>query len=368
MEDNSFEMNGRGALADKLESDQLNRTFEFIKTNYGEYLPFGDTNGWRGWLETGPNMKMDHWLEGILSFVLDEMVTNVYLLSSLLFLTLLSTLLHTLTHAFKDKGVHQTGNLILAVLLVTLIIQSFETVLEYTYETIDQMSAFMIGILPLLLGLMASLTHSVSVAFFHPFTIVMIQFSSFFVKFVILPLFLSSLLLSLVSTLHTEYKLDRLADLFKKLAIALLGIYITIFVGVLSVQGTFTAVQDGVTLRTARFVTGNFIPVFGRLFTDAADTILHASLLLKNTLGVIGLILLMSIALFPTIKVAIIALMYRLAAGLLQPLGDTPSVMAMDVVGKHIIFVCISLFTVSFMFFLMIVILVASSNLTVLFR
>lgn len=55
----------------------------------------------------------------------------------------------------------------------------------------------------------------------------------------------------------------------------------TVLLGVISLQGTASAVADGVAIRTAKFVTGNFIPVVGRMFTDAADTVLTASLLLK---------------------------------------------------------------------------------------
>ena len=47
----------------------------------------------------------------------------------------------------------------------------------------------------------------------------------------------------------------------------------------MSVQGTATAIQDGVALKTTKFITGNFIPVVGRTFTDAADTVLSAALL-----------------------------------------------------------------------------------------
>lgn len=34
-------------------------------------------------------------------------------------------------------------------------------------------------------------------------------------------------------------------------------------------------------MKTAKFVTGNFIPVVGRMFTEAADTVISASGLLK---------------------------------------------------------------------------------------
>ena len=69
---------------------------------------------------------------------------------------------------------------------------------------------------------------------------------------------------------------------------ALLGLFFTIFLGVISVQGASAAVTDGITLKTAKFITGNFIPVIGRMFSDATDTVISASVLLKNTVGIAG--------------------------------------------------------------------------------
>lgn len=82
---------------------------------------------------------------------------------------------------------------------------------------------------------------------------------------------------------------------------------------------------DGITLRTAKFITGNFIPVLGRMFTDATDTVISASLLLKNTVGILGVAILICIAAFPAIKVLSLAFIYKLAAAILQPLGGGPS-------------------------------------------
>ena len=76
----------------------------------------------------------------------------------------------------------------------------------------------------------------------------------------------------------------------------------TVFLSVVSIQGTATAVADGVAIKTAKFVTGNFIPVVGRMFTDAADTVISASVILKNTIGLAGVGILLFIVFISSIK------------------------------------------------------------------
>lgn len=96
---------------------------------------------------------------------------------------------------------------------------------------------------------------------------------------------------------------------------------------------------DGITLRTAKFITGNFIPVLGRMFTDATDTVISASLLLKNTVGILGVAILICIAAFPAIKVLSLAFIYKLAAAILQPLGGGPVITCLDVISKSVIYI-----------------------------
>src|SRR5690606_21085275 len=141
----------------------------------------------------------------------------------------------------------------------------------------------------------------------------------------------------------------------------ILGVFLTIFLGVISVQGSASAIQDGVAMKTAKFITGNFIPVVGRTFTDATDTILSASLLLKNTIGIVGLCIVLFIALFPAIKVLALARIYRITAALLQPVGDGPVISALNTLSNYILLFLASLLTSPLLFFLAILIVIVSS-------
>src|SRR5690625_6363027 len=92
----------------------------------------------------------------------------------------------------------------------------------------------------------------------------------------------------------------------------------------MSIQGTASAIQDGIAIKTAKFITGNFIPVIGKTFTDATDTILSASLLLKNGIGIVGVIMVVFVALFSAMKILAIAFIYMIAAAILKLIGYIP--------------------------------------------
>ncbi|MCP3025721.1 stage III sporulation protein AE [Halobacillus sp. A5] len=354
------------SLMDHISTEELEQNYDQLHDQYGEYMPKVDFSDLSSWSEEGE--VHSGWLTGIVSFLFKELFSNGKLLGALLFLTLFSTLLQAMQSSFETTIVSKVAYMVIYLVLIGLALESFGQVIEYTLGAINQMSSFMIGLLPLLLGIMASFSHLMSISFFHPIIVALVQSSGLLVKYILIPLFASSALLLIVGSLNETFKVDQLAELMRKAGMAIMGVYLTLFLGVISVQGTVTAVQDGVTMKTARFVTGNFVPVVGRLFTDATDTILGASLILKNTLGIAGVVILLGIALFPALKILAIALIYKLAAALLQPVGDGPVVMAMAVVSKHMMYIFAALLMVSMMFFLVIVIMVAASNITMMVR
>src|SRR5699024_6704879 len=141
-----------------------------------------------------------------------------------------------------------------------------------------------------------------------------------------------------------------------------LGAFLTVFLGVMSVHGAAGAIQAGVAMKTTKFITGNFITVVGRTFMDAADTVLSASLLLKNSVGIVGVAIIMFIALFPAIKVLVIALTYKIAAAVLEPLADGPIITSLNTIGKYLLYMLACLLAVSLMFFLAIVVIVVAGN------
>jgi stage III sporulation protein AE len=252
--------------------------------------------------------------------------------------------------------------------LIIIALNSFHIAISYTNEAMGTMISFVMALIPILLALMAASGGLISAAFFHPVILFLMNTSGLLMQYIILPLLFLATLLSIVSTMSDQYKVTQLAQLLRNWSIGLMGLFLTVFLGVVSVQGASTAVTDGVTIRTAKFITGNFIPVIGRVFTDATDTVVSASSLLKNTVGIAGVAILLIIVAFPAIKILMIAFIYKFAAAILQPIGGGPVITCLDIISKSVIYVFAALGIVSLMFFLSITVIVAAGNLTMMMR
>jgi stage III sporulation protein AE len=351
-----------------LDITELKQFWEDITYKYGGFLPESQKGSLYDFVKGEKKFSLKQWGQGIVKFAFQEFIANGKLLGSLIMLTIFSMFLQSMQNAFEKSAISKVAYSIVYMVLIIIALNSFHIAISYTNEAIGTMISFVLALVPLLLALMAASGGLVSAAFFHPVILFLMNSSGLFMQYIILPLLFLATLLSIVSTMSEQYKVSQLATLLRSWSIGLMGLFLTVFLGVISVQGASAAVTDGVTIKTAKFVTGNFIPVVGRMFTDATDTVISASALLKNSVGIAGVAILLIIVAFPAIKILMIAFIYKLAAAILQPLGGGPIITCLDIISKSVIYVFAALGIVSLMFFLCITVIVAAGNLTMMMR
>ncbi|WP_449622814.1 stage III sporulation protein AE [Robertmurraya sp. Marseille-Q9965] len=351
-----------------LNMDELIGFWEEIKDEYGGFLPESQKGSLYDFIKGEKEFSLKEWASGLLKYIFHEFLVNGKLLGTLIMLTIFSMFLQLLQNSFENTTVSKVAYSIVFMVLIIIALNSFHVAIEYTTQAIHSMTSFIIALIPLLLALIASSGGIISAAFFHPVILFLMNISGTFIQFVVLPFLFLSVLLNIVSTLTDHYKVTQLANLLRNWSIGLLGLFLTVFLGVISVQGASAAVTDGVTIRTAKFITGNFIPVIGRMFTDATDTVISASVLLKNTVGIAGVAILLLIVAFPAIKILMISFIYKFAAAILQPLGGGPVIKCLDIISTGVIYVFAALGIVSLMFFLSLTVIIAAGNLTMMVR
>ncbi|MGD6815575.1 stage III sporulation protein AE [Metabacillus sp. 84] len=354
--------------ADRLDLERVKSFWDELLTEYGGFLPESQKGSLYDFVTGEKHFSMTEWFQALLKYLFHEILANGKLLGTLILLTIFSMLLQLLQNAFQQSTVSKVAYALVYMVLIIIALNSFHIAIQYTSDAIRSMTNFIMALIPLLLALMASSGGLVSAAFFHPVILFLMNTSGVLIQNIVLPLLFLSALLSIVSTLTDQYKVTQLAQLMRQAGIGLLGTFLTIFLGVISVQGASAAVTDGITIRTAKFLTGNFIPVLGRMFTDATDTVISASVLLKNTVGIAGVAILLAIAAFPALKVLSLAFIYKFAAAILQPVGGGPVIKCLDIISKSVIYIFAALAIVSFMFFLSLTVIIAAGNLTLMVR
>lgn len=306
--------------------------------------------------------------QGLLKYLFKEIVVNTKLLGQLIILAVLAAVLRNLQSSFDGGNVGKIAYTVIYFAVFTLAIGSFAIAINIGKEAVDEMVGFMQVLLPILLTLLAAVGGLASAALFHPVIVMALGLLSTVVKNVVFPLIFFSAILGVVNNLSEKFKVDQLAALFRQASLMLILFMSTIFMGVFAVQGVGGAVADGVALRTAKFATDNFIPVVGKMFSDAIDATVGGSLIIKNTLGIAGVIIVFILCALPALKILALIFIYKLAAAIMQPVGTGQIIDCLSHFEKSLTILFGAVAMVGLIFFFVITIVVGSGNFTTMLR
>lgn len=314
------------------------------------------------------NVKMEDIFKTLLGCFFRELFTHTSLLGKLLVLGAILGILQHLQSAFEETTVAKLAHGIGLLALLTLALSSFSLAVQSGKEAISNMVGFMHALLPVLLTLMTALGNVTSVTLLHPLILASLNFLGALTGNIVFPLIFFAAVLGIVSQLSDHFQVSRLADLFRDSSVLLLGLFLTLFIGILGIQGVAGAVTDGIGLRTAKFLTGAFVPVVGKIMADAVDAVAGCSLFLKNAIGIVGALTILLLCSFPVLKILSVAVVYRLAAAMMQPLGTQKLAECLQLLGNYLLVVFATVAAVGLMFFITLTIVVGFGNMVVMLR
>ncbi|SJZ85778.1 stage III sporulation protein AE [Selenihalanaerobacter shriftii] len=354
---------------EKLDLKQIKEQIDKLNREAGEYLPKLTLNDVVNLFTNGEfNLKFKAIFTGMLKYLFKEIVVNFKLLGQLIILAVIAAVLKTFQNSFAQQDISRLVNSIVYLVLVIIALNSFKIAINVGVQAIDDMVSIMQALLPTLLTLLVAVGNITSAALFQPITFLIVNLLSVLIKNIIFPLILFSAILAVVNNISDNFNISGLVKLISEINVGLLGAFLTVFIGVLVVQGTAGAVGDGVTIRTAKYLSGAFVPVIGGIFADALDMIIGGSLLIKNALGLLGVIIIFLFCTFSLIKIIALIFIYKFAGAVIQPISDSKIVTCLNDLGNSLILVFASVLSVALMFFITLTILIGVANMTVMLR
>lgn len=342
--------------------DELNQDLD-------ELIPNANIIGMiKEFVTSGLKFDWKLFLDTIVKRLFKEVFANTWLLGELLVLTVIASLLKTFQDAFNNQGVSQISNGVVYLVLVVIAINSFAVASRIGIEAITRMTDFMNALLPTLFTLLVSMGAVGSATIFQPIIFLLVSAIATIIKTVVFPLIFLAVILTVVSSLTGEFRLSKMGGFIKQIGLTVLGLSFVIFFGVILIQGAAVSVADGISLRTAKYLTSTFVPVVGGMFANSLELVVGCSLLIENAVGLIGMLMILVTVAFPIIKILALVLIYKLVSAVIQPIGDSLIVDCINNLGNTLMLVFISVTTVAIMFFIFITIMLGLSNMTVMLR
>lgn len=207
-----------------------------------------------------------------------------------------------------------------------------------------------------------------SAGMIQPILLLLINFIGNAISNFILPVVLISNSLNIISQISDEIKISKIPKFLNSATIWVLGIIMTLFVTVLSLEGSLTQTVDGVTAKTTKAAVSTVIPVVGKILGDATDAVIGCAGILKNAVGFVGVIVILGICLSPIIKLTILTITYYLASALCQPIADAKIVNLLESVADTFKTLLAIIFCVTVLLIVGLTIVIKISNATLLYR
>ena len=314
------------------------------------------------------NIDNEQMVTGIFSLLGTEVKTAITTLGSILVIVILHSILKTISEYTENKSIGQISYYIQYILIVGLVMHNFTDIVQMTRESVQNLVGFNYTLIPLLITLLLTTGSMVSVSIMEPVLLFLITFLGNLISNVIIPIVLTATVLGIVSQLSDKVQIDKIAKFFKSSVGWILGVVLTIFVGVLSLEGTLGSTVDGLTAKTTKAAVSNFIPVVGKVLGDAVDTVLGCANILKNAVGIVGVIIIIGICILPIIKLATLTIFYHLTAALCQPIADGKIVKLLEQMGDTFKILLAIVCSVSVMLIIGITLVVRISNSGMMYR
>lgn len=307
-------------------------------------------------------------LKAIISIFGKEIVSSINVLGSVIIIIVIHSILKSISEGLENKSISHITYYVQYILIVTLIMTNFVQVVTMVKESVQNLVGFMDCLIPILMTLVLTTGSIASASMLQPILLFIITFIGNFINSFILPLVLVSTALGIVSKISERVQVDRLSKFFKSSVVWILGVILTLFVGLVSLEGTLSSNVDGITAKTTKAAVSSFIPVVGKILGDAVDAVIGCSSILKNALGIIGVVVIIGICIAPIIKLTILMIIYYLGAAVCQPIADEKIIKLLEQMGDTFKTLLAILSSISVMLIIGVTLVVKISNSGLMYR
>lgn len=252
-----------------------------------------------------------------------EITSALKLMITVLIVIIINSVCKAILENLGNEETTKIVYLLQYLIIAILVSSTFISILQITRETIDKLIGFMNLLIPLFTTLVLTTGSIASTNAIQPILLFAINFIGNFCDNFLIPILLISYVFSIVSNISDKVQISGLAKFLKSSIVWCLGIILTVFTCLISLEGTLGASVDGLTAKTTKAVVTNFIPVVGKIMGDTVETVIGCSNILKNTVGFIGVVIIVGITLIPILKIAVFTLCFKLTSTIGEAVADT---------------------------------------------
>lgn len=216
--------------------------------------------------------------------------------------------------------------------VVLISVGDLHSLLGLGWETVEELNVLSKALLPTLTAAVAAGGGVVSAGVHHVAAVFFSDILMTLVRDTLLPMVYLYAAAAAADLLVPGKRLQVVAKFIKKGTIWLLTGLLTLYTGYLTLSGVAAGSADSLTGQAVRTAIG-VVPVVGKIISDAAGAVLSGAGVLKNALGISGMLAVLAVCLTPFLRLAVQYLLYKLAAFFAGTVGSPKLMELIDALG-----------------------------------
>ena len=261
---------------------------------------------------------MSKWFKNIVKAQLQREQKAMF---QVVLLVLLAAVFSNFTAVFGDGKTGETSFYITYMLLLALLIKSFGSMGVELKELLENFILFLKALMPsYFLAVTASSGSATAMIFYEAVLFLIYVIQVVFLKGIVPTIYVLALV-ELVNYLHSEDFLSKMAELLQTLIEWSLKSCMAVVLGMQLIQNMIGPAMDSLK-RDIIGKTAASIPGIGNAINGVTEVALGTAVIIRNGIGVVGIIILVCIGIRPVIRLALLAFLYNLLAAVVQPVSD----------------------------------------------
>ncbi|MDF2608623.1 MAG: hypothetical protein K0R92_97 [Lachnospiraceae bacterium] len=253
--------------------------------------------------------------------IMNEIHSNIGTLTGLISIAVIAAVFTNFSHAFQNSQIAETGFYIAYLLLFSILTVSFISAAKLAGNTLSAILEFMKVLIPSYFITVAFASGAAASMVYYQATLFLITFVDALLIHLVIPMINIFLIVSMANNLSKDDMLSKLSELISIVVKWMLKTLLAVVIGVNAIQGLILPVAESIK-RSVFIKAAGSIPGVGNVLGSVTESIIGAGVLLKNAVGVAGVVVILIICAVPIIKLVVTVLIYRISCAAVQPISD----------------------------------------------
>lgn len=298
----------------------------------------------------------------IIRIFAEEIYVGIKLLGVVLALSILSSYLGGLKSGFGGEAVANSGFYVCFVVIAGIAATAFYDAAGSAVRVTESIGFFMRVIVPVMITLLMTSGAIISATALEPTLLSIVEIGVWVIENIFVPLVMISTALNIVNGMSDKFKTEKMVKFMNNTVRWGLTVMMTIFVSLAGLKSIASSGVDGLTIKLSKFVTANLVPMVGGILAESVETVMNCSVVIKNSVGIFGIICLGLIAIRPALKLGAMLLLFRITAAIAEPVSDEKVVGCLSKIGDSVSVLFSMIVAVVVMFVMVVTIVLNAGN------